>query len=138
MASRVADHWLKCVGSVVTAHGLLGPGIEPLSLALAGRCLTTRPPAKPHLFCILIPLSPHICAYLLVWEYTCLLTIWVTPEHTAGTTRYSPSDWWLLKELRPSRGGHGEGDGIPLQYSCLENSMDGGAWWAAVHGVAKD
>ena len=25
----------------------------------------------------------------------------------------------------------------PLQYSCLENSMDGGAWWAAVHGVAK-
>ena len=31
----------------------------------------------------------------------------------------------------------GEGDGIPLQYSCLENPMDGGAWWAAVHGVAK-
>ena len=27
--------------------------------------------------------------------------------------------------------------GIPLQYSCLENPMDGGAWWAAVHGVAK-
>ena len=31
----------------------------------------------------------------------------------------------------------GEGPGTPLQYSCLENSMDGGAWWAAVHGVAK-
>ena len=30
-----------------------------------------------------------------------------------------------------------EGDGTPLQYSCLENLMDGGAWWAAVHGVAK-
>ena len=30
-----------------------------------------------------------------------------------------------------------EGNGIPLQYSCLENPMDGGAWWAAVHGVAK-
>ena len=30
-----------------------------------------------------------------------------------------------------------EGDGTPLQYSCLENPMDGGAWWAAVHGVAK-
>ena len=27
--------------------------------------------------------------------------------------------------------------GTPLQYSCLENPMDGGAWWAAVHGVAK-
>ena len=31
----------------------------------------------------------------------------------------------------------GEGNGTPLQYSCLENPMDGGAWWAAVHGVPK-
>ena len=31
----------------------------------------------------------------------------------------------------------GEGTGTPLQYSCLENPMDGRAWWAAVHGVAK-
>ena len=31
----------------------------------------------------------------------------------------------------------GEGNGDPLQYSCLENPMDGGAWWATVHGVAK-
>ena len=30
-----------------------------------------------------------------------------------------------------------EGNGNPLQYSWLENPMDGGAWWAAVHGVAK-
>ena len=31
----------------------------------------------------------------------------------------------------------GEGNGNPLQYSCLENPTDGGAWWAAVHGVAN-
>ena len=31
----------------------------------------------------------------------------------------------------------GEGDGNPLQYSCLENPRDGGAWWAAVYGVAQ-
>ena len=31
----------------------------------------------------------------------------------------------------------GEGNGTPLQYSCLENPMDGGVWWALVHGVAK-
>ena len=30
-----------------------------------------------------------------------------------------------------------EGNGTPLQYSCLENPMDGGAWWAAVYGVAQ-
>ena len=34
---------------------------------------------------------------------------------------------------RPSREGHGN----PLWYSCLENPMDRGAWWAAVHGIAK-
>ena len=31
----------------------------------------------------------------------------------------------------------GEGNGNPLQYSCLENPMDGGAWWATVHGVPE-
>ena len=32
---------------------------------------------------------------------------------------------------------YGEGDGTPPQYSCLENPMDRGAWWPAIHGVAK-
>ena len=41
------------------------------------------------------------------------------------------------EDLIPSRGANGEGDGTPLQYSCLENPMDGGARWAAVHGVAR-
>ena len=31
----------------------------------------------------------------------------------------------------------GKGNGTPLQYSCLENPMDGGAWWAAIYGVAQ-
>ena len=31
----------------------------------------------------------------------------------------------------------GEGDGTPLQHSCLENPTDGGAWWATVHGITK-
>ena len=37
----------------------------------------------------------------------------------------------------PKKHRPGEGNGTPLQYSCLENPMDGGAWWAVVHGVAK-
>ena len=32
----------------------------------------------------------------------------------------------------------GKGNGNPLQYSCLENSMDRGLWWATVHGVTKE
>ena len=39
--------------------------------------------------------------------------------------------WTRLSDWR------GEGNGTPLQYSCLENPMDGRTWWAAVHGVAR-
>ena len=48
------------------------------------------------------------------------------------------SYWRLVRGVVPllvSLGGGG--NGTPLQYSCLENPMDGGAWWAAVHGDAK-
>ena len=46
----------------------------------------------------------------------------------------SVGDPGLIHELGRSPG---EGNGNPLQYSCLENSMDRGAWWAIVHGIAK-
>ena len=39
--------------------------------------------------------------------------------------------------LRHSAFFTGEGNGTPLQYSCLENPMDGGAWWAAIYGVTQ-
>ena len=42
----------------------------------------------------------------------------------------------LLFFFRTITTSDGEGNGTPLQYSCLENPMDAGAWWAAVHGVA--
>ena len=45
-------------------------------------------------------------------------------------SRSSPVVYWTPTDL-------GEGNGNPLQYSCLENPTDGGAWWATVHGVAK-
>ena len=48
--------------------------------------------------------------------------------------------WWIfyprdIRQYLEIFGG--EGDGTPLQYSFLENPMDGGAWWAAVHGVTE-
>ena len=42
----------------------------------------------------------------------------------------------LMKKCLSSQS-YREGNGTPLQYSCLENPLDGGVWWAAVHGVAK-
>ena len=42
-----------------------------------------------------------------------------------------------LASIPGSGRSHGEGNGNPLQCSCLENPMEGGAWWATVHAVAK-
>ena len=47
---------------------------------------------------------------------------------------YNVGDWGSIPGLGRSPG---EGNGYPFQYSCLENPMDGGAWQAAVHRVAK-
>ena len=75
---------------------LVGPGIEPLSPALAGGFFTTGPPGK---FQVDFKIQTPYCVLL---------------ESIAG-----------------------EGNGSPLQYSCLENPMDGEAWKAAVHGVSE-
>ena len=45
--------------------------------------------------------------------------------------------FFMAEFLNACKFSTGEGNGTPLQYSCLENPMGGGAWWAAVHGVAK-
>ena len=50
--------------------------------------------------------------------------------------RYA-DDTTLMAESEGLKSLFGEGNGTPLQYSCLENPTDGGAWSAAVHGVAK-
>ena len=61
-----------------------------------------------------------------------LLTIWGFPG--GSDSKYSacnPGDPGLIPGLGR------EGNGNPLQYSCLENSTDRGDWWTAVHGVTK-
>ena len=78
-----------------------------------------------------------------VWGYslgTKCLSRYSVPVKTVNLSHIAPtwakhSEWTLFQPLgKPSLG---EGNGTPLQYSCLENPMDGGAWQAAVHGVAK-
>ena len=71
----------------------------------------------------------------------------ITLTDKSGALRLNHTKVWFMPQTRASllecgilvciRQRVGEGDGTPLQYSCLENPTDGGAWWAAVHGVAK-
>ena len=62
--------------------------------------------------------------------------MWVLgEEHSRKMARANALGWRFLdcQNLKPSE----QSNGTPLQYSCLENPMDGGAWWAAVHGVTE-
>ena len=56
------------------------------------------------------------------------------PSHPGLGPRWAPAYLPGGPESGLSPGG---GNGNPLQYSCMENPVDGGAWWATVHGVAK-
>ena len=66
-----------------------------------------------------------------------MLTLIILPpiQRCFYFANYFSSGWvlFVLEKYCISTGCHG----IPLQHSCLESPMDGGAWWAAVHGVAK-
>ena len=74
-----------------------------------------------------------------------LLTVKVFPWHLAMSNKISgdqevkvsASNAGDLGSIPGSGRSPGEGNGNPLQYSCLVNPMDGGAWWATVHGVTK-
>ena len=74
---------------------------------------------------------------------TLILQVWVGPTFLKfpGDTVHLPEVYTLRSKALVNHNGlltvSGEGNGTPLQYSCLENPMDGGAWWATVHGVAK-
>ena len=57
------------------------------------------------------------------------------PGGSDEETAHNAGDLGSIPELGRSPG---EENGYPLQYSCLENSMDGGAWQSTVNGVAKD
>ena len=66
---------------------------------------------------------------------TCLLRNLYAGQEATVRTRHGTTDWFQI-----GKGVHQgciEGNGTPLQYTCLENPMDGGAWKAAIHGVAE-
>ena len=62
------------------------------------------------------------------------------PSQVAQVVKNTPADVGDIRDtilILESGRSPGEGNGYPLQYSCLENSMDRGAWQATVHGFAE-
>ena len=111
---------------------LPNPEIKPSTLALAGRFFT----GEALLVDFFGGCHSDWCELLIVVLIYISLMIseglprWLSGKESASHTGDSSS----IPGLRRSPG---EGNGNPLQYSCLENSMDRGAWWATVHGVTK-
>ena len=69
---------------------------------------------------------------ILAWKM-----LWTEEPGRLQTWGHKESDTTEHIHIRKENQKGDEGDGTPLQYSCAENPMDGGAWWAAVHGVAR-
>ena len=89
------------------------------------------------------------CFIVVVWNQThnisevCLyiyIYIYIYTSQVALVVNNLPASAGIIRDtgsVRRSGRSPGGGHGNPLQYSCLENPMDRGAWWATVHGVAK-
>ena len=75
----------------------------------------------------------HVCGFPFMPLPWGLQTLGEALEMSGGLCSWKPSFHHKEKIYLIT----GEGNGSPLQYSCLENPMDRGAWWATVHGVAK-
>ena len=93
-----------------------------------------------EIFCKRFLRNPCPCGAYIVFLILCFILWWLVQEHRLprwlrgkeSTCQAGSKD--SILELGRSPGG---GNGNPLQYSCLGNPTDRGAWWATVHGVTK-
>ena len=80
--------------------------------------------------------SYNIYSYLSLFRFFSHVGYYKTCSIVSCAIEHGYLFWYTSVCIR-SWLGSWEGNGTPLQYSCLKNPMGGGAWWAAVHGVAK-
>ena len=109
---------------------LLHPGIEPRSPALQVDSLPTELQGKllSNSTC-LMPCTSSFFSSVICLMYKGFPMAWMVKNLPA----VQETQFRFLRWEDPLE----KGSGSPPQYSCLENSMDSGAWWAAVHGVAR-
>ena len=116
------------------------PGIEPESLRspeLAGAFLTMSTTWEaPMSFCLALTIDPEKAmaphSSTLAWKIP-----WTEEPVGYSPWGHEESDTAERLHFHFSLSCTGEGNGNPLQCSCLENPKDGGAWWAAIYGIAQ-
>ena len=81
--------------------------------------------------CQLSTVVTHFYSFICIQEaYLSWISLHGSYEVGFSNDRYLNNTWKIERK-------NGEGNGTPLQYSCLESPMDGGAWWAAVYGISQ-
>ena len=108
---------LRCGIAGLYSNSIFNTLEEPLYFFHSSRTIL-----YPHQECTRVPISPHPHWTLAVF---CFVLVVAVLAILMGVRRYLNEDLICIS------------NGTPLQYSCLETPTDGGAWWAAVHGVAK-
>ena len=108
------------------------PGIKPASPALTSGFFTAEPPGKPR---ICGPRAKLKIPFRYLYEKK--VPKWTEEPGRLQSMGSLESDTTERFHFHFSLSCIGEGNGNPLQCSCLENPRDGGAWWAAVYGVAQ-
>ena len=149
---------MDCSPPGSSVHGILQTqGSDPHLLCLLhwqGGSLSLAPPGKPKLEGLFstgsrkretvgVKHMPMNFTTELNLKFILLTHIYSVPFRHCGLPRWLSSKEYACQCKRPkfdpgSERSPGEGNGNPLQYSCLGNSMDRGAWQATVHGVAKE
>ena len=98
-------------------------------------------PSSPRFSSVFFPpscASSFLPSFFQVLRKVSSVHIWLLYYLLFGSeVKASARDAGDLGSIPGSGRSPGEGNGNPLQYSCLENPMDRGAWWATIHGVAK-
>ena len=128
----VLDHWFSHTDLLFLGSALLPGKCKPFLLRLWGNRLFLDCQTQSFLP-LNIPLSG------LCWHSPCNMRFTFTLWTNHGwfqrkiTIFWTPNSWIN----KPTHGQIREGDGTPLQFSCLDNPMDGGAWWAALYGVTQ-
>ena len=121
---------VPCITRHILNHWTTGKSC-PYSVFLTPRLLSLH--VSPLLTVSSLPLS--LCPCYLIYPYVHVTMLWGLPwQLSSKESACDAGDAGLIPGWGRSPGG---GHGNPLQYSCLENPMDGGAWRATVHGVTK-
>ena len=116
----------------IRTHPKNPSGIEPMSPALGGGFFimsSQGSPTETHFKCFLEPKlkGDFRLSIPYVWGF-----------HSGWVIKNVPANAGDAGSIPGLRRSPGEGNGNPLQYACLENPMNRGAWWATVQGVAKE